>query len=43
MTAEEKTAYMCELYSRCIESKKKTEAELAERYLKPLGKPRKFG
>jgi hypothetical protein len=32
---------MCELYTRCIESKKKVEEKLAEKYLKPLGQPRK--
>lgn len=35
---EEQTAYMCELYTRCIDSKKKAEEKLAEKYLKPLGK-----
>ena len=35
---EEQTTYMCELYSRCIESKKKAEEKLADKYLKPLGK-----
>jgi hypothetical protein len=32
---------MCSLYERCLEQKKKTEEELAAKYLQPLGKPRK--
>jgi hypothetical protein len=40
VTYEEQTAYMCELYSRCIETKKKAEEKLAEKYLKPLGRPK---
>lgn len=39
---DEQTQYMCQLYSRCAESKKKTQQELADRYLQPLGKPRRF-
>lgn len=34
--------YLCSLYERCINSKKKTEEDLAAKYLQPLGKPRKF-
>ncbi len=35
---DEQREYMCELYTRCIESKKKTEEELAAKYLQPLGR-----
>jgi hypothetical protein len=37
-TNEERTAAMCELYQRCIETRAKTEAELAAKYLQPLGR-----
>lgn len=38
----EQQEYMRALYDRCLESKKKTEEQLAEKYLQPLGKPRKM-
>lgn len=41
-TVEEQTGYMCALYDRCRESKKKTKAALAAKWLKPLGTPRKM-
>ncbi len=37
----ESTAYMCELYARCQETRKKTLGELEAKYLQPLGRPRK--
>eukprot|EP00201_Polytomella_parva_P009336 CAMPEP_0175067784 /NCGR_PEP_ID=MMETSP0052_2-20121109/17296_1 /TAXON_ID=51329 ORGANISM="Polytomella parva, Strain SAG 63-3" /NCGR_SAMPLE_ID=MMETSP0052_2 /ASSEMBLY_ACC=CAM_ASM_000194 /LENGTH=392 /DNA_ID=CAMNT_0016334715 /DNA_START=51 /DNA_END=1229 /DNA_ORIENTATION=+ len=42
VSPEEQQAYMVELYDRCLESRKKTAEELAAKYLKPLGMPRKF-
>ncbi len=41
VSADEQQAYMCDLYQRCLDNKKKTQAELAAKYLKPLGQPRK--
>lgn len=41
-TAADQKAYMCELYSRCMETKKKTEAGLAQKYLQPIGVNRRF-
>ncbi|GLC61277.1 hypothetical protein PLESTB_001738800 [Pleodorina starrii] len=41
VSAEEQQAYMCQLYQRCLENRKKTQEELAAKYLKPLGAPRK--
>ena len=40
VSQDEQKEYMCELYSRCLEKKKKTEEELAAKYLQPLGKMR---
>jgi hypothetical protein len=37
----EQQEYMRQLYDRCLESRKKTEVQLAEKYLQPLGKVRK--
>jgi hypothetical protein len=39
-TPSENTAYMVELYERCQETRKKTHAELADKYLQPLIKAR---
>jgi hypothetical protein len=41
VSVEEQKEYMCTLYERCLESKKKTEEELTAKYLQPLGKARK--
>lgn len=41
VSLDEQKEYMCGLYERCLEAKKKTEAELAAKYLQPLGKPKK--
>ncbi|EFJ51639.1 hypothetical protein VOLCADRAFT_103274 [Volvox carteri f. nagariensis] len=41
VSAEEQQAYMCELYQRCLDNRKKTKEDLAAKYLKPLGPPRK--
>ncbi|GFR45547.1 hypothetical protein Agub_g6941 [Astrephomene gubernaculifera] len=41
VSAEGQQAYMCQLYQRCLENRKKTQEELAAKYLKPLGQPRK--
>ncbi|GIL72271.1 hypothetical protein Vretimale_429 [Volvox reticuliferus] len=41
VSVEEQQAYMCELYQRCLDNRKKTKEELAAKYLKPLGPPRK--
>ncbi len=40
-TLEESQTYMSELYQRCMETRKKTQAELNAKYLKPLARPRK--
>eukprot|EP00198_Chlamydomonas_reinhardtii_P009172 XP_001698509.1 flagellar associated protein [Chlamydomonas reinhardtii] len=42
VTQEDQQAYMCNLYQRCLDNRKKTQEELAAKYLKPLGQPRKF-
>ncbi|KAG2428717.1 hypothetical protein HXX76_011421 [Chlamydomonas incerta] len=42
VTSEDQQAYMCNLYQRCLDNRKKTQEELAAKYLKPLGQPRKF-
>eukprot|EP00798_Chlamydomonas_sp_ICE-L_P007135 gene7135-241_t len=42
VSGDEQKEYMTSLYDRCIESKKKTKEDLAAKYLKPLGQPRKF-
>lgn len=42
VTYDEQKEYMCELYDRCLAKKKKTQEDLAAKYLKPLGQPRKF-
>ncbi|GLI64209.1 hypothetical protein VaNZ11_007401 [Volvox africanus] len=41
VSVDEQQAYMCELYQRCLDNRKKTKDELAAKYLKPLGPPRK--
>ncbi len=41
VSTDEQKAYMCELYERCLAQKQKTQQELADKYLQPLGKPRK--
>ncbi|GIL45410.1 hypothetical protein Vafri_2661 [Volvox africanus] len=41
VSVDEQQAYMCELYQRCLDNRKKTKEELAAKYLKPLGPPRK--
>jgi hypothetical protein len=41
VSAAENAAYMCELYARCQETRKKTLADLETKYLQPLGRPRK--
>lgn len=35
---DEQKTYLCDLYTRCIESKKATEEKLAAKWLQPLGK-----
>jgi hypothetical protein len=40
-TKEENIEYMSNLYERCKETRQKTQAELAGKYLQPLGRPRK--
>ena len=40
-TKEENIEYMSNLYERCKETRQKTQTELAQKYLQPLGKPRK--
>ncbi|KAG2449648.1 hypothetical protein HYH02_005180 [Chlamydomonas schloesseri] len=42
VTQEDQQAYMCNLYQRCLDNRKKTQEQLAAKYLKPLGQPRKF-
>lgn len=39
-TKEENINYMSELYSRCQETRSKTQQQLADRYLQPLVKPK---
>jgi hypothetical protein len=38
VTREEQEAFMSGLYARCQETRQKTRAELAERYLRPLAR-----
>jgi hypothetical protein len=39
VTAHEQEAFMSNLYERCKETRAKTRAELADKYLKPLARP----
>lgn len=41
VTLEEQKAYLCGLYDRGREQKEKTKKALADKWLQPLGKPRK--
>lgn len=41
VSVDDQKEYMVSLYSRCLESRKKTEEALAAKWLQPLGKPRK--
>jgi hypothetical protein len=35
---DEQRDYMCTLYTRCLDQRKRTQEELSAKYLQPLGK-----